>query len=112
MARHRAAGNGTQNHSTDRSIAAGPLERRSLRSGLDAVPLWTGLLLTVAEAVNQWWFTTFAWFVVAVRSAMAVHSARPAGRRRERRPARTRFGSSVRLFHRTEKSRRDRGSGR
>ena len=94
MARHRAVGNRSQ----DRSAGAGSPERRPVRSGLDAVPLWTGLLLTVAEGVNRWWFTAFAWFAVAVRSAMAVLSAGRSGTSTGRRADRTRFGIFVRLF--------------
>jgi hypothetical protein len=94
MARHRAVSSSSQ----DNSAAEGSPERRPDRSGLDAVPLWTGLLLTVAEGVNRWWFTAFAWLAVAVRSAMAVLSARRSGTSTGRRIDRTRFGVLVRLF--------------
>jgi hypothetical protein len=88
MARHRAV-----SKSQDRPAGEGPSGGRPVRS-LDALPLWTGLLLTVAEGVNCWWLTIFAWLVVVVRSVMAVQVGPTSGRRVHR----TRFGIFVRLF--------------
>ena len=104
MARHRAASSRNQG----RPAGEGLPGRRSVRSGLDAVPLWTGMLLTLAEGVNRSWFTALAWSAVAVRSAMAILSARRSSASTERRVGRLRFGGLVRLFRFLKRRYRDR----
>jgi hypothetical protein len=68
MARHRAVSSRNQ----EPSIGEDQPERRSSLLRLDADPLWTGLLLTVAEGMNRSWLTALAWSIVGVRSATAV----------------------------------------
>lgn len=103
MARHRAAGSRNRARAAD----AAPFERRSVRSGLDAIPLWTGLLLTAADAVNRSWFTAFAWLAVATRAVKAVLDDRRTNPDTERRLLRVRRLRLVRLFRLQERRYRD-----